>query len=220
MLYLAANNSKVWKLRGAGYPIGWLMSPKGYRRPWRKDLQMPYALDNGLYHPFNEPPRPDSAIDDFYKMLAKAKDDINQPIFAVCPDVPYDGEASRKRSREHRQMMRDVGYAGRIAVAVQDGMNFDDLDGYDAVFVAGSTEWKWANAEAFIQEANDRGMWSHVARVNTVKRIYQCIDMHADSSDGTGMWHGGPDLHGKVCRALVEGHLFRSQTWDTPASYG
>lgn len=30
MIYLAANNSRVWKLADAGYPMGWMMSPAGW----------------------------------------------------------------------------------------------------------------------------------------------------------------------------------------------
>lgn len=41
VIYLAANNAGCWRLRREGFPIGWIMSPDGMRRPcrgsfWRK----------------------------------------------------------------------------------------------------------------------------------------------------------------------------------------
>ncbi len=81
MIYLAANNSKVWKLRANGYPLGWCMSPDGWRHPSRNGQEMPYILDNGLFHPFDQPPKPESCIDKFIEMLGKAVAGHHQPIF-------------------------------------------------------------------------------------------------------------------------------------------
>lgn len=209
MIYLAANNSRVWHFRREGYPMGWMISPAGAGRSTIRDGDiMPYALDNGLFHTFGHPPKGMKALPPFYAMLRRDVGDANQPMFVVAPDVPYDGAATRLLSAKHRRHIRENGYAGRIALAVQDGMTPDDLDGYDAVFVAGSTEWKWDTAEVWVREAHDRGMWAHVARVNTIRRVRQCVDMHADSADGTGIWRGDRKQLAGVLEALAERHLF------------
>jgi len=210
VIYLAANNSRVWVYREKGYPMGWCMSPAGWRRPDRGGERMPFALDNGLYHPPDSPPKGMKALPPFYRMLDKCLAGGFSPLFVVAPDVPYNGDATRALSRKHARHIREHGYTGRIALAVQDGMTPDDLDGFDAVFVAGSTEWKWRTAPEWCDEAHARGLWAHVARVNTIRRVRLCVDMHADSADGTGIWRGDRAQLGGVLRALVEPHLFRS----------
>ena len=210
MIYMAANNSRVWHFRKEGYSMGWMISPSGgWRTNVRDEDVMPYAIDNGLYHAPNEPTKGMKALPPFYAMLRRSLECTNQPIFVVSPDKPYDGEATRILSAKHRRHIREAGYGGRIAIAVQDGMTPDDLDGYDAVFVAGSTDWKWSTAEEWISEAHARGMWGHVARVNTIRRVRQCVDMHADSADGTGIWRGDRKQLAGVLDALSERHLFR-----------
>lgn len=47
VIYLAANHSRVWKLRAAGWPMGWIMSPDGVRHPKRGEQLMPHAIVNG-----------------------------------------------------------------------------------------------------------------------------------------------------------------------------
>jgi hypothetical protein len=170
---------------------------------------MPFALDNGLFHSPDQPPKGMKGLPPFYAMLDKCLAGGFEPIFVTAPDVPYDGAATRKLSAKHRRHIREHGYSGRLAIAVQDGMSPGDLDGYDAVFVAGSTAWKWDTASMWADEGHARGMWVHVARVNTIKRIRQCVDMHADSADGTGIWRGDRQQYAGVLRGLTEGHLFR-----------
>ena len=210
MKYLAANNSKVWRLRAQGYPLGWCMSPAGFRRPVKAGHDpMPFALDNGLFHPQNEPPRPQSAIEDFYAMLTKCRAGNWMPIFAVAPDVPYDGDRSIELSRKHARHMHQDWPGLPIALAVQDGMDRCVLDGpWSAVFVGGSTAWKWSTMAEWVSEAHARGMWAHVARVNTKHQIRRCIDAGADSSDGTGMFRGDKTQIRGILESLVEGHLF------------
>lgn len=213
MIYLAANNTRVWRLAQLGFPLGWMMSPAGWMRPVRGDRQMPYALDNGLYHPFGTEPRPASAIGHFYGMLAKAAEH-HEPLFAVAPDVPYDGAATLDRSVRHASIMRELGYGGRIALAVQDGMTPDVLDDdrWQAVFIAGSTAWKWETMASWVDAAKARGMWAHVARVNTQRRIRQCMDAGADSADGTGIFRGDKVQLATVLSALRERVLFAGAT--------
>lgn len=204
MIYLAANNSRVHRLAAEGYPMGWMMSPAGFRDP----RSLMFAIDNGLFYPVGGEPKGMKFLVPFYAMLGQLRERGWSPMFVVVPDVPYDGAASIEMSRRH---LRHVsGYGFPTAIAVQDGMTPDvlDDDGYAWVFVAGSTEWKWKTATTWIHEAHARGMGAHIARVNTWRRIYECIDNGADSADGTGIWRGDKHQLASVLAALVQDGLW------------
>lgn len=169
---------------------------------------MPYALDNGFFHPPGEQPKDEAVmVPAFFAALRKSKA-FHAPLFAVVPDVPYVGAESIKRSRKWIGELRAEFPGVRFAVAVQDGMDESSLDGFDALFVAGSTGWKWATASRWIAEAQRRGMWGHVARVNTKRGIWHCQDIGADSADGTGIWRGDRKQMQGVLDALVQPQLF------------
>ncbi len=189
-----------------------MLSPSGgWKNPRLRAPAMPFALDNGLYHLPNHPPKGMKALPPFYAMLRRCLLAEMNPMFVVVPDVPYDGDATRILSRKHSRHMRENGYKGPRALAVQDGMTPDDLDSYEAVFVAGSTDWKWRTARGWVDEAKARGMWAHVARVNTRDRIRHCIDIGADSADGTGIWRGDKQQKRGVLEALMETLLAYSE---------
>jgi hypothetical protein len=209
---MAANNTKVWKLREAGYPLAWMMSPAGFRRPMRGEASMPFALDNGMFYPFGESPKGMKGLPPFYAMLRRVADMGLAPEFVTIPDAPYNAAETRRLFPKHQRHVRAILPGVRVAMAVQDGMDATDLDMIDgpgAVFVGGSTEWKWRTAAAWTDAAHRRGMWSHIARVNTRNRIRLCVDMHADSADGTGIFRGDKQQLRGVLEALTEGHLFK-----------
>jgi hypothetical protein len=205
-------------MRERGYEeLGWMISVSGgWRNPNRNGKSIPFALDNGQYHAPDQPPKGMKLFPPFYEMVKRCIRESLDPLFIVAPDVPYHGDRTRELSRKHRRHLREYGWQGRIAIAVQDGMGPDDLDGYQAVFVGGSTEWKWRTAEMWCSEARARGMWSHVARVNTRGRIRHCIDIGADSADGTGIWRGDRAQLSGVLQALCEGHLFIKKSDPVP----
>jgi hypothetical protein len=54
------------------------------------------------------------------------------------------------------------------------------------VFIGGSTDWKLGEmSEAIIAEGNNRGVWVHVGRVNSLRRLRWAKHAGADSVDGT-----------------------------------
>lgn len=210
MLYLAANNTGCWRLRRAGFAIGWMQSPRNVRRPihYQTAEVMPCAYDNGLYHPYGEPPKPESERLLIYGTLARVlADKWPIPLFAVVPDVPYDGEASRKVSRWHLPRMRDLFPGVPLAVAVQDGMTPDDLDGFDVCAVAGSTDWKRSTVCMWAKESRSRGMKTHMLRVNTQDRMQLAKDAGCDWADGTGIWRGDKKQKQGLLLALSQLHL-------------
>ena len=57
----------------------------------------------------------------------------------------------------------------------------------DALFIGGSTDWKLGAAtRALVREAKRRGLWVHMGRVNSLKRIAYTAEIGCDSIDGTG----------------------------------
>lgn len=46
MIYLATNHASVPRYRASGLPIGWLLTPGG----WRSRRDIPFAIDNGMFY--------------------------------------------------------------------------------------------------------------------------------------------------------------------------
>lgn len=176
----------------------------------RGPATLPFALDNGLYHRPELPPKGMKALPPFYAMLQRCVAGGWSPLFVVVPDVPYDGAATRLLSAKHARHLRAEFPPMRLALAAQDGMTPDDLDGYGAVFVAGSTDWKVRTLAEWVREAHARGMWAHVARVNTASRMRLCIDAGADSADGTCIGRGDRKQLAGLLSALVERPLWEA----------
>lgn len=209
MMYLPGNNSGIWRLHREGFSVGYFMSPAGVRKPCRAGEWLPYACDNGLYRPYGLPPKPAAARGLIYGILARAVcEGWPAPLFAVVPDVPFDGSASRIVSRQHLPMMRDLFPSVPLAVAVQDGMGEDDVEGFDWIFVAGSDEWKDATVGFWCRVGRDRGMPVHLARVNERRRMDLAKDAGCASADGTGIWRGDRKQKQRVLLALIQQGLF------------
>jgi len=85
----------------------------------------------------------------------------------------------------------------KVAVVAQDGATPATVPWHqiDAVFIGGSTTWKLgADAIDIMGEAQARGVWVHVGRVNSRRRLRWAAAHGANSVDGTLLtW--GPDKH-------------------------
>ena len=104
--------------------------------------------------------------------------------FAVAPDVPFDAAATWERSAPYLPQIRALGY--RAALAVQNGITAIDWPAIDAVFIAGTKEFKTSRtAWEVCREAQRRGKWVHIARRNSWRAVQAAYDMGADSVDGT-----------------------------------
>jgi diadenosine tetraphosphatase ApaH/serine/threonine PP2A family protein phosphatase len=69
----------------------------------------------------------------------------------------------------------------------QPGMIPWDAPGLTAVFVGGSDEWKLGpEAARLVREARARGLYAHMGRVNSEKRIQYAMSIGCTSVDGTG----------------------------------
>ena len=136
-------------------------------------------------------------------------------LFAVCPDVVGDAEATARRARTSG-MLAWIRYVGLPAAYVaQDGLEdaappWDDLD---ALFIGGSTAWKLGpHVPPLVAEARARGAWVHMGRVNSLQRLRYADAIGCHSADGTFLTFGPdtnlPRLLGWVRAVNDQGALF------------
>lgn len=112
-------------------------------------------------------------------------------LFAVVPDVVGDAEATRSRWTEHVGKVIDAKHTP--AYVLQDGQSVDGVpwDEAGAVFVGGSTEFKMSlDAERLVREARRRGLWAHMGRVNSLRRLRIAASWGCQSADGTFLAFG------------------------------
>jgi hypothetical protein len=139
----------------------------------------------------------------FLDWLARSAAEAERCAFAVAPDVVGDAVATLERSRPFLNKIRGIGF--RVAFVAQNGL--EDLtvpwDDFDALFVGGDTTWKLSPvAASLVAEANRRGRWTHMGRVNSWVRFWYARLISCDSVDGTYLTRG-PDINlPKVLRWL------------------
>lgn len=116
-------------------------------------------------------------------------------MFATAPDVPFDAEATTKASAPWFARIRALGYP--VAFCVQDGHTPANVPWreFDALFVGGTTAWKTSEEAVLLKNAaQKRGKWTHMGRVNTLRRFRFARAAGFDSCDGTYLKYG-PDVN-------------------------
>lgn len=190
---MLANNTgiEVGYLAGK-YPdrIGHLFSPGAQRGPFPFCR---YGCDNGAFGPKG------FQLEGWIKLLEWAKLSGQSPLWVLVPDVVGDREKTLASWHEHHSIA--VKYGWPIAFAVQDGMTARDVP-YDAdvVFVGGSTFWKWSTMHRWCKDFPR----VHVGRVNVYRRLWECHDAGAESTDGTGFTRGDQRQKRGLCAYLAE----------------
>lgn len=140
-----------------------------------------YALDNGAWtaHVRGEP----FDVSAFERALDPLGADAD---FVVAPDIVAGGLASLRLSES---WLARLDTARRVLVPVQDGVTPADIAGLVSdrigVFVGGSTEWKLRKLATWGRWCRERGVWCHVGRVNTGRRIAACEAAGITSFDGS-----------------------------------
>jgi hypothetical protein len=158
--------------------VGQLVTP--LNRLARRDLTLPWAIDNGAYSGFD-------AVA-FRKRLAKEAEQRAGCLFVVCPDVVGSARRTLEVFPYWARQLKNDGWP--IALAIQDGQQ--DLpipwDEIDAVFIGGTTSFKISqHAVHVIRAAQIAGKWVHVGRVNDAHRFAQFEELGVHSIDGTGI---------------------------------
>ena len=148
-----------------------------------------WAADTGCFG------QPDKHDDEAYLVwLAKRDAHADRCLFATAPDVVGDAAATLARSLPMLPEIRALGY--RAALVAQDGLEAMDVpwDAFDCLFIGGTTPWKLSEAAyALAREADERGKWTHMGRVNSWRRLKAAAVSGYDSADGTYIKFG-PDL--------------------------
>lgn len=201
MLLLPGNAKNLSEICVDPVSYGWFLTPRRtMTRSGFFTLQR-YAVDNECFTLGNEfdPVRFKRALG-----CIRQSHGVNDCLFVVAPDVVGDAVATLARFGLWAKEIRDLGFP--VALAAQDGLEdlvvpWADLD---ALFVGGSTEWKLSACVAdLIRGAKGRGKWTHIGRVNSVRRASRLRE-YPDSVDGTA-WVKHPSeyaarWHRWVCR--------------------
>jgi hypothetical protein len=169
---LAALRAHGWRL---------LVSRAGV---WRTEGFANVCGDNGAWADFQAGRLFDEdAYDRFLDWLASAA----VPDWLVLPDIVAGGLASLDLSL--RYMNRCLSVAPLVLIAVQDGMEPEDLAPHVGpsvgIFLGGSTAWKLARMREWGEFCAERGVHYHVARVNSIKRMALAASAGATSIDGS-----------------------------------
>lgn len=174
MILLARPSQIAYDLTKAGCRLGLLGTPRGLPRP--DSLPAQWACDNDAFAGFH-PER-------FRRMLGTVRHLRPAPLWVACPDVVADAGGTLRRFFEWEPEIRAAGLP--VALVGQDGLTPADVPWCDlaAFFVGGSTAWKlgW-EADRLCQEAKARGLWVHMGRCSTLKRIHRAVNMGCDSID-------------------------------------
>lgn len=138
-----------------------------------------YAVDNGAWGCFQRGrPFDAGAFGDLARQYGEKADWI------ALPDIVAGGLDSLAFSVGWLPRLR-----GPVLLPVQDGMVPADvrpyIGGRVGLFLGGSTPWKLATMRQWGALAREAGVYYHVARVNTARRIRLCQDAGAHSFDGT-----------------------------------
>jgi hypothetical protein len=109
------------------------------------------------------------------------------PDWVVLPDIVAGGLRSLALSM--RYLNRCAAVAPLVLLAVQDGIEPADVSPLVGtrvgIFLGGSTEWKLARMRDWGEFCAERGVYYHVARVNSIKRMSQAVSCGAHSVDGS-----------------------------------
>ena len=160
---------------------------------------MRWAADNDCFQGLNE--RAYTAMLNQFALV-----DRSRLLFVTAPDVVADKRATLAlfASWQSRLEMRQL----PIAFVAQDELVPDEVPwlSIDALFIGGSTAWKLSHAvDWLIASAQQRGVWVHIGRVNSRRRLSHFDAIGADSFDGT-QFSMYPDTYIPRCLARLEYH--------------
>lgn len=154
---------------------------------WRTEGFEQIAADNGAWADYRAGREfDDDAYDRFLDWLARQ---LLTPDWLVLPDIVAAGPRSLALSMRYLNRCLSVGPL--VLIAVQDGMTLDDLAPLVGpsvgIFLGGSTEWKIATMAMWGGFCAERGVYYHVARVNSTKRMALAAAAGAHSIDGSSV---------------------------------
>lgn len=190
MLYLAtASTPPVRDAMRCGL-LGQMIQPKAGNRLLDG---VDWAVDNGVVKLVAGAPVVDPAWrPDRWLALLERHQDKPGCLFAVVPDVVCDAAATDARWQEWAPTVQALGYPA--AYVAQNGCETIPDDA-DVLFLGGDTQWKLGRVAArLVAIARRRGLWAHMGRVNSLRRLRYAAQIGCDSADGTYLAFG-PDAN-------------------------
>lgn len=167
----------------AGPNFGRLLSPRQFSRVVdTAEAGIPWAADNDC---FNKPIAGWVDSVDWRRMVDSIAG-VPGCLFVTAPDVVSDWQATRDRWDSWGDYIAHRGLPA--AYVIQDGQPDESVpwDSIAALFIGGSTEYKLsAEAERLARKAKELGLWVHMGRVNSRKRVHYARAIGCDSVDGT-----------------------------------
>lgn len=171
--------------------FGYIQTMDNADGTFRKPIEAGYRwmLDNGVFSGRFD-------ADKWQRHLVRWRDYTTTCIGVVVPDVLHrtetgvigDWRATVRQFQEYAPIVKDYGYP--VAFVSQDGLPVDAAPwaDFDVLFIGGSDQHKLTESWPLIAEAQRRGKWVHVGRVNSEARCR--LFWMADSWDGTDLSHG------------------------------
>jgi hypothetical protein len=178
-MFLLATQAEPQMLEFAHPKLGRLVQPRHYSRVRdTAERGVPWAADNDAFN---------GGVDAgmFLKML-EAISGVPGCRFVAVPDVVADAAATLREFERWLPCLLDCDLP--LAFVLQDGIEAADVpwDLIDAVFIGGSNAFKLGEqARQIVMEAQARGNWVHMGRVNTKRRVAYAREIGCDSIDGT-----------------------------------
>lgn len=189
MLYLATPSTRQVRDAMTAGLLGQMVTPNSGNV---LEPDVLWALDNGCYG--------DQWREDRWKATLERYADAPGCLFAVVPDVVCDAAATADRWDRYADTVTGYGY--RPAFVTQNGCTETPADA-DVVFTGGDDTWKLSDEAQALAAAAE---WSHMGRVNTLRRLRFAFFHGYDSVDGTFVAFG-PDANlPRLLRYLTAAH--------------
>lgn len=159
-----------------------------------------WAADNGRFA------QPDKWVaGDWLEWAAGLRRYRDRCLFMVAPDFVGNAQATLELSVPYLPTIRQLGYPA--AFVSQNGATVEMVpwELTDVLFIGGDDAWKFCEASvALVAEAQRRGKWVHMGRVNTLTRMRAAAALRVDSGDGTFL-RRAPDVNWpRLCGYLDE----------------
>lgn len=151
--------------------------------------------------------------DGFLDWLAR-QDNRQDCLFATAPDAICDHQRTYRRSFRFLPAIRALGY--RVAFVAQNGARPYNVPwgAFDVLFIGGDDDYKLgADARELTREAKRRGLWVHMGRVNSHKRLRYADHIGCDSADGTYLTFG-PDTNLPKMQGWLRGVVDQGTLWE------
>lgn len=174
-ILVSGATATVRRLLSVHQNLGVLLTPAdGNRIP---DADVTWAADNSAYSGFNERK---------YRTFLKRLRGAIGCRWITAPDVVADSVATLSLYQQWQPIITDHGLLP--ALVAQDGLSYRQVPWLDvsAVFIGGTTKYKLSlEAAEIVREANARCLWTHMGRVNSVRRVLYAAAIGCRSIDGS-----------------------------------